>query len=325
MQHSRTWRDLLGEIIKNPQDRLQIAHALGINPVTLTRWVTGPARPRASSLSKLVKAVPQEHRQEFEELLSAEFPDTSDEETQSDDEPTPEIPSAFYARVNNAFSTVSRAIRSTSIFTLILQQMLAHLDPEQEGLSISIIRCTRPIAGQPVRSLIETMGRGTPPFKGFQEPQPFLLGAESLAGAAVMNFRPLIEQNLRTESLVQSLRTDWEESAMACPLLFEGGSAGCSLIASTRLNFFTPIRQRLVEAYTNLMILALHTEDFIEQSRIQLQFMPSFQQQQPYFQNIRRRVAEIVGSERNAHLTSLLAQEIAYQEIEAHIIQDRQS
>jgi hypothetical protein len=40
MQESPTWRDLLGSIIQDPQERRQLANESGINPVTLTRWVS---------------------------------------------------------------------------------------------------------------------------------------------------------------------------------------------------------------------------------------------------------------------------------------------
>jgi hypothetical protein len=147
--------------------------------------------------------------------------------------------------------------------------MLAHLDPQQEGLSITIVRCTRPRPGQPVRSLHEFTGRGTPPWQSYLEIQPLLLGVESLAGVAVTQFRPRVDQNLREEAgFTLALRTEWEESAMACPLIFENRIAGCSLVASTRVNYFTPARQQLIQDYTNLMVLAYDPGSFYEKAQV---------------------------------------------------------
>src|SRR5205085_742322 len=90
-----------------------------------------------------------------------------------------------------------------------------------------------------------------------EEMQPMFLGIESLAGAAVMEFSKQINQNLKGNSFRPALPSEFEESAMACPLTFEGRIAGCLLVSSTRLNYFTARRQQLVQDYTNLLILAL--------------------------------------------------------------------
>jgi len=39
MQESQTWRTVLADLLKRPGERQRIAQALGINPLTLTRWV----------------------------------------------------------------------------------------------------------------------------------------------------------------------------------------------------------------------------------------------------------------------------------------------
>ena len=321
MQQPHSWRDLLKDVIENMVERQRIASALGVNPVTLVRWADKQARPRLHYRQKLIDAVPAQIRQEFAASLAKEFPEDMQPAAAGEDEPIAEIPSAFYGRTFSAYTSTPRSLRSSSIFTIILQQMLAHLDADQEGLFISVIRCTRPAPGRPVRSLQEIIGRGTPPFKPYQEMQSMLLGIESLAGAAVMQFSKQINQNLRGESFRPALRAEFEESAMACPLTFEERIAGCLLVSSTQLNYFTPGRQQLVQDYTNLMVLALQKEDFYDHSSIALVVMPPLHEQQPVFDRFRVLVTNILQRSDNAHLTKAEAESKALQEIEESIIQ----
>lgn len=321
MQQPRSWRDMLGEVIENAAERQRIARALSINPITLIRWAERQARPRLSYRQKLIDAMPAHLRHEFAASMAREFPEDKQPSSEGEENTIPEIPAAFYGRIFSAYTSTPRSLRSSSIFTIILQQMLAHLDPEQEGLSISVIRCTRPAQGRPVRSLQEIVGRGTPPFKLYQELQIQLLGAESLAGAAVMQFSKRINQNLRQTIYIPALRTDYEESAMACPLTFEGRIAGCLLVASTQVDYFTLRREQLVQDYTNLMVLAFQPEDFYERSRLALEVMPPFEKQQPLFTAFRTRVVEIMQRPGNSHLSEAEAESIAFQELEQIIIQ----
>src|SRR5713226_9110263 len=39
MSEPQTWRELLREVIKNPLERKRIAAALGVNPITVVRWI----------------------------------------------------------------------------------------------------------------------------------------------------------------------------------------------------------------------------------------------------------------------------------------------
>jgi hypothetical protein len=321
MQQPRLWRELLREVIENMAERQRIAHALGINPITLMRWAEKLSRPRALHRQKLAEAMPAHIRQEFAASLAKEFPEDSQPSSEGEEEPISEIPSAFYGRIFSAYTSTSRSLRASTIYTIILQQMLAHLDADQEGLLISVIRCTRPAPGRPVRSLQEIFGRGTPPFKLIQELQPALLGMESLAGAAVMQFARRVNQNLRQTSFAPALRTEYEESAMVCPLTFEGGTAGCLLVSSTRLNYFIPRRQQLIQDYANLVVLALQPDDFYEREQMALAVMPPFDIQQKEFSVFRDDVKGILQRPGNTGLTEAEAELIALQEIEEALIQ----
>ncbi len=72
MQEPPTWRDLLGSIIQDPHERQRIANELGVNPVTLMRWVHNEATPRQQNLQLLFKALPQ-HQTVLRELIAEEF------------------------------------------------------------------------------------------------------------------------------------------------------------------------------------------------------------------------------------------------------------
>ena len=72
MQEPPTWRDLLGSIIQNAHERQRIANELGVNPVTLTRWIHNESIPRKQNLQHLLRVLPQ-HRKVLHELFTKEF------------------------------------------------------------------------------------------------------------------------------------------------------------------------------------------------------------------------------------------------------------
>ncbi len=294
MQEAQTWRELLGTIIRDPQEKQRLADELQVGPISLMRWVNGQATPRPQKLWELINALPQ-HRPVLLELIGREFEGFIIAFERISDDTSQEIPSAFYARVLSAYSTTPRLLRSTSISSLILQQALAHLDPNKQGMSITVVLCSTPRPGGKVRSLRETMGRGTYPWKSHLDNQALLLGYESLAGYAVTTFRSVANQNIKEgQTFFPVLRTEYEESAAACPLLQGNRVAGCLLVASNKVNYFTPARQALIKNYANLLVLACEPEDFYDQQSIELGIMPSLEAQQPYFAHFQQHVTDLM-------------------------------
>ena len=161
MQEQPTWRDVLGSVIQDPQERRRIATELGINPVTLTRWVNKDASPRPQSLQRLLKALPQ-HRKVLLELVVNEFEGFA---TEAEDL-LHRIPSEFYNRVLRTLATIPKVLRFQSLCDLILQQALEQLDPQRIGLAIIVVRCMLPSQEGKIRSLRESVGRGTQPWEG---------------------------------------------------------------------------------------------------------------------------------------------------------------
>src|SRR5260370_14188509 len=97
------------------------------------------------------------------------------------------------------------------------------------------------------------------------------LGAGSVSGYAVTTARPALCQNLRTNPAFLPVRVEaYEESAIAYPLLQGERVGGCLLVASAHIDFFTPLRLQLVNAYADLAVLALRDDHFYEQQPILL-------------------------------------------------------
>ncbi len=143
MDEVQTWRELLGEIIRNPLEKERLTGELGINPATLDRWVNGETDPRPQNLRRLLSALPQ-WREQLYELVSEEFEDFTAAPT---DDSSKELPSAFYARVFSALVATPQSLRFWSICNLILQQALGQLDPERLGMAITVVRCMPPVDG----------------------------------------------------------------------------------------------------------------------------------------------------------------------------------
>lgn len=291
------WRDLLRHIIANQTERQRIAQEINISPVTLTRWATGEFKPRPQSLRLLPQAIPQ-HQDEMKALLMKEFGDIFSQDAQGSSAPaTDEIPSVFYDRILQALAQLPKTLRTQSLFDLILQQALEHLDPLREGMSISVVRCSPPKPGNPVRSLREGIGIGNPPWKRDLSQKSVFLGADSLSGAVVSLCRPLaIQSTEEGESLFPAQWFDFEKSAAAAPIMRGGGEGvvGCLLVSSTQKYYFSTVRISLIERYANLLALAFEYHEFFDLTNIELHIMPSHDQQLALLGEFRHHVLTII-------------------------------
>ena len=320
MQEARTWRELLGKIINDPQEKQRIAEALGIRPITLVRWVNNQSDPRAHNLRRLVNVLP-EYRESLLPLIGEELVDFP---TMLTEELPEEIPSAFYARVLDANAATPPNLRYWSICNLILQQSLRQLDPERLGLAIIVAQCMPPSADQKVRSLRESLGMGTGPWDGDLTQKGMLLGAESLAGYAIISHRPVSIQNLKEQqSPFPAQAMKFEVSAAAYPLMRSGRIAGCLLVSSTQADYFLQSRLTLVHAYANLLVLAFEEKEFYELDSIDLHVMPSHDVQQRYFSNFRRRVSKVMQEAviRHEIIDPARAEQLVWHQLEQEFLQ----
>src|SRR5260370_9891836 len=157
MEESTTWRDVLGNIIQDPQERRRLANELGINPVTLTRWVNNESSPRSRSIQRLLTALPQ-HRKALLELLLDDFEGLiAETEDLLTEDLLHKIPSEFYTRVLRTRATIPKVLRFSSLCDLIFHQALDQLDPKRLGLPSIGVRCIPPSPQGTIRRLLPSL------------------------------------------------------------------------------------------------------------------------------------------------------------------------
>jgi transcriptional regulator with XRE-family HTH domain len=323
MKETSTWRELLGSIIQDPQERRRLANELGVNPVTLIRWVHNESSPRPQSIQRLLHALPEHHQVLLDQLLD-EFGDFIPEiEDSSNEDLQFKIPSEFYMRVLRTRATIPQVLRFSSMCDLILQQALEQLDPNRVGMAITVVRCMPPSAAKKIRSLRESVGRGTSPWESNLDQQAILLGAESLAGNAVSLGRLVVNQNLSEEdSLFPGYHGQYEESAAAAPIMLEGKVSGCLLVSSSQPDYFHQPRQALIESYADLIALAFEANDYYDTGQIELGLVPFQNVQKLYLSSFRQRLSEtMMQATRNRRPLSIFeAEQIVWQQFEAELL-----
>ncbi len=319
----KSWRELLGEIIADSQERQRLANTLGINPATLTRWVTNETKPRPQNLRELLKALPTEQN-ELLQLIAIEFPELAPDSVETGPaDSTARIPSEFYFRVLDSYGKTRRPHRFWTVSNLVLNQALGQLDPNHLGMAITIAQCMPPSRDQKIRSLHEVAGRGTPPWQSTLTQEALFLGVESLAGYAVTKGRTFTAESRSDRLGFYPIRwEEWEESAIACPIWYEERITGCLLVSSTRQNYFLPFRRALIEQYAQLMMLAFEPEDFYEQQDIELMPMPTRKVQQTRTSNFRQLLSNILleAGRKQQAITIQQAEHLVWQQLEEELL-----
>lgn len=296
VQNSPTWREWLGQRIADPQERKRITKALGVVPLTLTRWVNGGASPRKQTLYRLLDCVPDQ-REHLLALYQREFPDMVSLIREEEMNPleNPVVPHSFYRRILHTLTTTPQQLIFHAIGDLILQEALKQLDPERKGMSVVVARCMPARPGKGVRSLRECLGRGTAPWPESLNQQMVFLGAESLAGAAVSSGHIRVNQALKKNyGQWPGYYSEWEESAVAAPILRSGCVAGCLSVASVLPDYFVSQRLDLIEQYAELLQLIFTPDEFIEIEQCHLQVMPQASYQSDILATFRHRLYELM-------------------------------
>ena len=319
-EETQPWRDVLSKIISDSQERQRIADALGIHQVTLQRWVNGTSTPRRERLHALLKIFP-EYSQQLSPSLQEAFPGFTLQDT-PDEALVPEIPPTFYARVFNTYITSPSAWRSSTICSLVLQQITTHLDPLQMGLVAVIAQCMPPKEDMKVRSLRATIGRGTSPWHCVETHTEFI-GAESVIAHALRTGHLVSLQN--HSDLEHWYAPPYQiaaESAVFCPLLQYDRVAGCRCRASSQPHHVSQIHLDLVQSYTDLLLLGFEPHEFYTFDDIALGIMPPFEMQQPLLASFQPRVIQhmLQGSQTLQLLTRSKAEEHVWREIEAELL-----
>lgn len=290
MQEPTTWQEFLGQLIAHPQERARLAAALHVRPITLQRWVQGITKPRDENLRLLLKNIPRENYPHFLHLLLVDFPELLREELPQERR-LPGLPAEFYARAMSNLALTPQSIYRQSMQELILQQMLQHLDSDQDGLSIALVICVPPRLGGKVRSLREVCRLATSPWPRYQEEKPALLGLESLVGYAIAHAHSYVINSREEVSIYPVQWIEHEKSSGAFPILRHGRFAGALTVNSTQEFFFTSARLTIIEAYVHLATCIFELEASYDFQEIELGIMPPYEQQHPYFAGYHQRVS----------------------------------
>lgn len=316
-----TWRLFLGSLIQDTHERQRIAHELNVKPITLMRWINNESDPRPQNLRHLLSALPQ-HRKVLQALILEEFHDFM---LVPDDEIALEIPSAFYARVLNAYSTTPRALRFWSVCNLILQQALGQLDYGHLGVLIGILRCMPPGGKNgKIRSLRGSLALSSAPFTSQLEQQAIFMGAESLSGYALTSSRSIVAHNIHKKDGIFPIHfVEDIESGLACPILRDDSVAGCLVVGSHQPDYFlVSARVTLIQYYTDLVSLAFDSNEFFKLDMLGLREMPSYKVQEKYFANFRQRIARLMlNANANGETLNLLqAENLVWQQLEEELL-----
>lgn len=320
------WRDLLRLLTERPADRQRVADELGVTPYTVTRWINEESEPRLRYFKRLPDIFPQ-HRALFSDLIQAElFLVTSPRPPSSGDHLKPEIPSEFLIRALMAYTTIRGPFRAWSLQSLTLRQAIEHLDADHLGTELTVIHCTPPLPGQPVRSLVARMSLGTAPWEPTIKRKIAFLGARSFSSKTVSQGVPEIVQDAGQLQNYQPFEPHSDMRSMAAwPLQREGKVAGCLTIVSTQPDYFTSTRLSFVEVYANTLALSFCDNDFYPLHSIALHDMPvlSEQKRQEHMVQFGDFVRQL-RRERTELLSEAEREKVALQHFEAQVLLNNQ-
>jgi hypothetical protein len=315
-----SWQAVLRKIIQQPGERQRLVAALDINPMTLDRWLKHAFQPNRSNLAALVRNVPAEYRQELSEAIRAIHPDFDGWAVEV---PPEHISTDFYVEILEIRAGIMEVKRNREIVERVLNQALLQLDPHHQGMAITLALCMPPRTDGKIHSLRERGGRGTPPWIADLENLSIFLGMESLAGYVVQNRYPLSIENLGNEQLLPALQDQYEMSAAAVPLLYEGNIAGCLLASSASIGHFTQQRMALMSEFANLLTVGIDPSSFYPPNIIQLGVVrcQTAAEQREVLRTFRERVQQKIRSLQGfAPLKYPQAEELVWGELEEELI-----
>lgn len=314
---SQSWPSILQGIIKAPNERQRLSTALGVTTMTLSRWASGESHPQRPHLIHLVQVLHPQHRQELLDALEVQYPEIHSwlQEDSSD-----LIPPDFFAQVLSVRTTTTEPLLFWRISELVLKQALSQLDPNNLGMAVKIIECMPPGPDGKIRSLRERMGKGTFPWIPDLH-ETYFLGLESMSGYAAEMRRIVKSDDLSKNTTFPAFADDYEVSAAAHPIRFEGRIAGCLLASSTQEGYFSQQRLALLASFSDIIALAFAKPDFYPASLIELRVMPRPERQRPLLATFRQRVTEKFQESllRHEPINNYAAERQVWQEIEQEL------
>lgn len=320
LQELPTWQAVLQKIIQSPKERQRLANALGINIITLSRWVKADSHPQRSYLLRLVKVVQPVHRSEMLNALVRAYPEMHEKFME---EIAETVPSSFFRQILRDRASIIETLRPWQISGTVLSEALKLLDPHQLGMAVTAALCMPPVDGK-IRSLREHGGRGNAPWSSDLEQKAVFLGLNSLAGHVVIFGRAASVPDVRKERYIPVFGhpADWEISAGAAPIWLQGRIAGCLLAASLQPEHFTQERMDLLVTFASIFSLALNADEFYDHRMVQLRYMPLPPEQQDYLKSFRQRVTRLMTetARQGKPLSNAEAEKTAWLEIEEELL-----
>jgi transcriptional regulator with XRE-family HTH domain len=317
-----SWRDVLKQVLSDAGERERLAKAVGVSPVTLQRWSSGESiSPRPYNLQLLLRAFPPHLQAAFAELVRQEYGALPDRESLDVPE---QIDYLFLRQYWETRATTPAVLLFWALTGNILQNALRQLAPQGVGLALTVAQAMPPAPGGLIRSLREVTGLGSPPWPTDLEHHMQFLGAESLVGYVASHCRAEYIDDLREQvTFLPLYRTEYEASAMACPILYANRIAGCLLCSSNQPGYFRPpARRALIEDYAQLLAAAFHAEQFFAPEQLELQLMPSRKVQQAAFATFQKRVNELMKEafQTSRLLTRQQAEQEVWQQVEEELL-----
>lgn len=265
-QSSRTWREILASVGTGPQKKQELATSIGsISVRTIDRWISGQSNPQNHEMvRKLAAAIPSD---EMVEALTQDFPEAFHRPKQVVSEVEQvSIPSEFYRRVTRAYSHTPPQMRRWTIFSLVSSQMLPHLDPESRGFMVTYAHRSIGASEAELPIFIEE-GAGNAFWLTRQIQGTRTTDVEPRLAHIIAAGQPFFVQSCTAAQLSPPsclVRGDLVQSMGFFPLHRSGTTAGGLLLYSAQEDFFTPVRQALIEEYSYLFALAFNDSDFFE-------------------------------------------------------------
>ena len=251
----RSWRDELRDYFSaHPQSKQEIAEIIGFVSVrTIDRWISGQVRPRNHEHIRKLAALSPEMRK----LLEQEFPDAFSKQSLPIERIN--LPVEFSRRILHAYAhTPINSLRWT-VFHQVERAMIPHLDPEKTGLALVYVR-----EDGDVEAIQFGEGAGNSVWITRQAiaetcREPWLV--QIVRAAQPCFIQSLIDAALEIPFSCFA-KADLIQSVGFFPLYRAGVAGGGILLLSASTDFFTPLRQTLLEEYTYLLALAFRDADF---------------------------------------------------------------
>jgi hypothetical protein len=295
MNTEETWRVYLDEIVRRrtAQEKQRLYAAVEVSRTTFQRWRSGENIPDAAHIYLLLNAVTEEERDRLHALM------LEDPKVRS---LLPMERVEFQGKVDqipvDVYEEVMRIGRDTPdrfwlLCSTILSRALTQLEthPTLTGIEIAVARCMPPREDGKIRSMRAYASLGTPPWRRDLHTQDTFLGAESLAGYAVMRRHGIMIPDAAAKELAAPIhRMENELSCTAFPIMREGCIAGALIVSSAVPHFFSQEKLTLIEKYADLIRLAFYDQEFYPFAIIDLALMPPWTVQKQHFSTFRQRV-----------------------------------